>query len=172
MLCLAGLGSRETGIAFNNLMLQLGYKKYAIYVTDLGASVGRWMCYDAAEEIVSRFTSFYFVIPNENDLVRYGANETNAEETDFINRFNAFNAEDAGYIEIQGTKPLVLAEAMTDSFIGWAAWQWNYRYHASGAYEWSHDDLLTQAMVLYIQGTTFLDTKYDEIQVIILINTW
>lgn len=147
-----GLGSRETGIAFNNLMLQLGYKKYAIYVTDLGASIGRWMCFDAAEEVVSRFTSFYFVEPQGNDLERYAKNETNAGETDFLNRYNSFSAEDAGYIQIQSTKPLALAEAMTDSFIGWAAWQWNYRYHASGAFDWSYDDLLTQAFVLYIQG--------------------
>ena len=147
-----GLGSREVGIAFNNLMLLLGYNKYAIYVTDLGALVGRWMCYDAAEEIVSRFTSFYFVAPNADDLERYAKNETDAVETDFLNRLNAFQAEDAGYIEIQSTKPLALAYAMSDSFMGWAAWQWNYRYHASGAFTWTPNDLLTQAIILYFQG--------------------
>jgi uncharacterized membrane protein len=37
----------------------------------------RWMCFHAAEEIVSRFTSFYFVEPQANDLERYAKNETN-----------------------------------------------------------------------------------------------
>ena len=110
------------------------------------------MCYDAAEEIVSRFTSFYFVLLNTDDLQRYADNQTNAVETDFLNRFNSFNAEDAGYNDIQTTEPLTLAYAMSDSFTGWAASQWNYCHHASGPFTWTSDDLLTQAMILYIQS--------------------
>jgi hypothetical protein len=73
-------------------------------------------------------------------------------ETDFLNCYNSFSAEDAGYIQIQSTKTLAIADAMTDSFIDWARWQWYYRYHASGTYDWSYGDFLTQAYVLYIQG--------------------
>ena len=148
-----GFGSREAGIAFNNLMLQLGYDKYTFYSTDLGSSVARWMLYDAAENIVSRWTSFYFVSPNANDLARYAANETTPEENTFFTQLNYFTANDEGYIAIQTTKPLSLAYALTDSPLGFLAWTWEYRYHAGGAYDFSVDDLITQMMLLYIQGT-------------------
>ena len=146
-------GSREAGIAFDNLMHQLGYDRYAIYVTDLGTAVGNWMVFDAADSIFSRITSFYIVNPTAEDQARYAANETTPEETFFIEQLNDFIAEDYGYISIQTTKPLSLAEGLTDSPVGFIAWTWNYRYHASGAFGYTLEDLITQAYLLYIQGT-------------------
>ena len=138
-------------------MHQLGCTKYAVYCTDLGSSVGRWLLYDAASSVLSRFTSFYFVSPTKNDLARYAANKTTPEENIFFEQLNYLNANDAGYIAIQTTKPLALAlalaEAMTDSFIGWLSWFWEYRYHASGAYEYTFEQLIDQAIVPFFQGT-------------------
>ena len=42
---------------------------------------------------------------------------------------------------------------MTDSFIGWLAWFREYRYHASGAYEYTFEQIIDQAIVLFFQGT-------------------
>lgn len=147
-----GFGSREAGIVMNNVMKQLGYDKYAIYTTDLGAFTGNWMVSDFADSITSRLTDFFFVTPNATDLQRHAANETTVEENTFLDRINTFATMDEGYIGIQTTKPLALVEGLNDSPIGFLAWMWNLHHSVSGAYEYAAQELITDAMVLYIPG--------------------
>jgi hypothetical protein len=42
---------------------------------------------------------------------------------------------------------------MSDSLIGWMAWFWEYRYHGSGDFVYTFEELITQAIVLFFQGT-------------------
>lgn len=59
-----GLGPREIGQAFDDLMHQLGYTRYSIYTTDLGTFVGNWMVYDLSSSVVSHLTDFGYAPPN------------------------------------------------------------------------------------------------------------
>jgi pimeloyl-ACP methyl ester carboxylesterase len=148
-----GFGAHETAIAFNNLMHQFNYTRYAVYSTDLGSIVARWLLHEGRESVISLLTSFYPVTPTEQDIAKYAAGNSTPEENEFFRRYNYFVANDSAYISIQTTKPLVLAEAMSDSFIGWMAWFWEYRYHGSGDFLYTFEELITQAIVLFFQGT-------------------
>ena len=147
-----GLGSREMGQAFNNLMHQLGYSKYAIYVTDISSPTGRWMLYDSADSIVSMLNDFYIIAPNADDLARFDANQTTPEETTFIERWQRYTTLDYGYFQIQANRPLQLAEALTDSPVGFLAWQWQIRHVVSGNYSYTPEELITDTLALFIQG--------------------
>ena len=147
-----GLGSREMGVALDNLMKQLGYNQYAIYTTDLGSFIGRWMTFDAPGSIISRLTDFYFVAPNATDLQRYAANETTPGENTFIEGYNLFNTIDFGYFAEQSTRPLALAESLSDSPLGFLAWMWQLRHVVSGSYIYTAQELITDALMLFIPG--------------------
>ncbi|KAL9084651.1 MAG: hypothetical protein Q9159_005132 [Coniocarpon cinnabarinum] len=148
-----GFNARAAGIAMDNLMKQLDYSKYAIYVTDLGSSVGGWMVHDAADAVISRLTDFSIVSPTPSDLQRYAANQSTPEESTFLSQYMRFEANDTGYSAIHSTRPLAIAESLTDSPVGFMAWMWNLRHQASGAYVYGPEELINDAMMLYIQGT-------------------
>lgn len=159
-----GFGSREMGQAFDNLMKQLGYDKYAIYTTDLGSFVARWMTVDAADSVVSRLTDFYFIAPNATDLQRYAANETTPEENTFMSQYISFNTDDFGYYAEQSTRPLALTESLTDSPVGFLAWMWQLRHVVSGEYDYTASELITDALMLFIPGVYGNVRSYKEFQ--------
>lgn len=157
-----GLGSREMGQAFDNFMHQLGYDRYAIYTTDLGTFIGRWMVSDAEASIVSHLTDFPFVTPNATDLARYAANQTTPEENAFIEEENNFLTEHAGYQAVHSTKPLALSQALTDSPVGFLGWVWHLVQAASDVYQYTPQQLITNALMLYIPGTYGNVRSYKE----------
>ena len=148
----AGLGPRETGQALDDLMHQLGYNNYSVYDTDLGTMVALWMVSDS-KAIVSRMTDFGFATPNATDLQRYAANQTTPEETAYIQLSNNINALDTAYIGLHSTRPSLIGQLGTDSPVGFVGWQWDLRYHFSDGYPYTAQELITYAMMLYIQGT-------------------
>ena len=79
-----GLGPRELGDAFDALMHQLGYPRYAVHSTDLGWLVGSWMAGDHASNLIAHSSDFWFNPPNATDLERYARGETTAEENSAI----------------------------------------------------------------------------------------
>jgi pimeloyl-ACP methyl ester carboxylesterase len=147
-----GLGPREMGLAFDALMHQLGYAKYAVASTDLGWLVASWMTYDTTS-VIAHSTDFFLVIPNATDVARFAANETSADETAYIKSLGQFQTDDFGYSVIQGTKPLQLALALTDSPVGFVGWIWQLMASISDGYMYSKEELITTAMLLWIQGT-------------------
>ena len=148
-----GLGSREVGQAFDDLMQRLGYSRYAIYTTDLGTFIGLWMLSDSSERVVSHLTDFYFVAPNATDMQRYETNQTTAEENAFIESDQSLKANNSGYLVVQSTRPLSVALAMTDSPVGFVGWMWQLMHTFSDGYPYTAEELITNAMLLYIQGT-------------------
>jgi pimeloyl-ACP methyl ester carboxylesterase len=66
-----GLGLREAGQSFKNLMSQLGYDKYVIRGGDVGALTLRHMATDFPDSVVSVLSNFYLVFPNATDVVRW-----------------------------------------------------------------------------------------------------
>lgn len=146
-----GLGPRETGQGFDDLMRQLHYDKYSIYTTDLGTFIGYWMLPDSLDSVTSHITDFFFATPNATDLARYEANQTTRAETSYIAELQQTERIDFTYMQLHGTRPLSVAIAMTDSPIGFVAWIWDLMWRLSGGYAYSADDLITDAMMLSIQ---------------------
>ncbi|KAK0707110.1 Alpha/Beta hydrolase protein [Lasiosphaeria miniovina] len=149
----AGLGPRAMGQAFDSLMHQLGYPTYALSSTDLGWEVAMWMVHDFPASVVAHATDFFMPPPNATDLARFAANQTTAEENDWILSLQAFQADNSGYSLVHGTRPLALALAMTDSPVGFAGWVLQLLGVASDGYNYTFEEIITMSITLWIQGT-------------------
>jgi len=159
-----GLGLRETGQAFNYLMTQqLDYPKYVIQGGDFGGFTLRYMAGEFPETVVSALSNFFLVPPNSTDLARFAANATTEEENSQIIDLGEFEAHYAGYRDIQQTRPLQLAVAMTDSPVGFAAWIYDFMFNHVDAYPWTAEEIITWAMMYWIQGPYGGFSMYKEI---------
>ncbi|EDN96570.1 hypothetical protein SS1G_01496 [Sclerotinia sclerotiorum 1980 UF-70] len=148
-----GLGLRETGQAFNNLMnQQLGYSKYVIQGGDFGAFTLRYMAGQFPSSVVSSLSNFFIVPPNSTDLERYAKGTTSEEENLNIGRLDMYNNYYAGYRDIQQTRPEQLAIAMTDSPVGFAAWIYDFMFMHVDGYVWTLEEIITWTMMYYIPG--------------------
>ncbi|KAI9654591.1 MAG: hypothetical protein M1831_005352 [Alyxoria varia] len=148
----SGLGSRVAGQAFNDLMHQLGYPKYAIYTTDLGQPVGRWMVHDAANSVISHVSDFYVVNPSPDDLARRAAGQTTEEENLVIDELNEFEQYGSAYYQAHATRPLQLAIGMNDSPVGFVGWIWQLIHLVADGYPYTAEELITEGMMLFIGG--------------------
>ncbi|PQE23770.1 epoxide hydrolase protein [Rutstroemia sp. NJR-2017a BBW] len=165
-----GLGLRESGEAFNNLMTkQLGYPQYVIQGGDFGGFTLRYMAGQFPDNVVSSLSNFFLIQPNATDLERYAAGETTPEENANIAPLLVFNAEYAGYRDIQQTRPLQLAVAMTDSPLGLAAWIYDFLFNHVDSYWWTTEEIITWSMMYYIQGPYAGMAMYKEIA---KVGTW
>lgn len=148
----SGLGQREMGQGFDDLMHQLGYPSYNIYTTDLGEGVGRWMKYDASDSVLSQMSDFFFVVPNATDRERYAANLTTPEETTFIAEYDYQFEMDFGYGYLHSTRPLQAAIPLNDSPVGFVGYFWQLQQTFSDGYPYSPLQLINDAMMLFIPG--------------------
>lgn len=149
----AGLGPREIGQAFNDLMAQLGYTKYVGQGGDFGSHTLRLMAPDFPDSLVSILSNLFSVAPNATDLERFANNQTTPEETALISMAldEGFSWTQA-YWEIERTVPLQVAIGLTDSPVAWMAWQYMGMRLLTPGYDWGAEELVTWSMLNYIQG--------------------
>ena len=74
----------------------------------------------------------------------------------------AYTNEDLGYADIQKTKPLQIAHAMSDSPVGWTGWVWHIYHELSDGYDYTPEEIITDAFLLWIQGTYGNQRAYKE----------
>jgi len=117
-----GFGYRQAGATFNALMTRLGYSKYVFQGGDAGDLINRYMAVDFPQSVVSGHSNFWIIPPNEDDLERYARKETSDDENYLIELYTNFVTNRWGYAQIHQTRPLKLANAMTDSPVGLAMW--------------------------------------------------
>ena len=148
-----GLGSREAGSAFNELMHQLGYPRYVIQGGDLGGITLRYMAGNYPSSVLSVLSNFWFIPPNATDRQRYNEHLTTPDETFVIEGLDQANDLGSGYRLEQLTMPLQLAVAQTDSPLGFAMWIYDFmRAAVEPSYVWTPEEIITWAMMYYIQG--------------------
>ncbi|KAM0494931.1 hypothetical protein ACHAP8_008309 [Fusarium lateritium] len=146
------MGPREMGAALDALMKQLGYETYGIVATDLGWAVGMWMVADFSDSVTGMFTDFYRVPALPSDISRQSVNQTIKEENEYMEVSNAWDGSHSAYATVQIQKPQALSLAMTDSPVGFAGWLWDLRYAISDDYSYTHEDVITDALLLWVQS--------------------
>ncbi|KAH7308303.1 Alpha/Beta hydrolase protein [Rhexocercosporidium sp. MPI-PUGE-AT-0058] len=165
-----GLGLREAGQAFNNLMTQqLNYSKYVVQGGDFGGFTLRYMAAEFSGNVISALSNFFPIPPNSTDAARYAAKTTTEEENTHIAMLGNFETNYAGYRNIQQTRPLQLAVAMTDSPVGFVAWIYDFMYNHVDGYAWTPEEVVTWAMMYWIQGPYGGFSMYKEIA---KVGTW
>ncbi|KAL7912165.1 alpha/beta-hydrolase [Trichoderma velutinum] len=158
-----GLGLREAGQAFHKLMLQLGYNKYIVHGGDLGSHTVRYMAIDQPESIRALHSNLWYQVPNQQDMDRFNAKNSTAEEAFLINVQAAFRLTLLGQRQVYENQPLQWAYAATDSPVGFAGWVLGELQAGSPSYHWTLDEIITWSMLLYIQGPFGSARMYKEL---------
>jgi len=163
-----GFGLIEAGAAFHQLMLQLGYERFVIQGGDFGSHTARYMGNAFPDSVVSILCNLYGVVANDTDLARQAANETTTEESAYIEFLSPTVPFAQAFWDIEALIPLQMGILLTDSPVGNLAWPYMGMRGFTPGYEWAFEDLITWAMLLYIQGPYGSVRIYRELKRVIL----
>lgn len=134
-------------------MVKLGYTKYVIQAGDAGGIIMRYQAHLYPDSVISGLNNFWVVSPSDEDRAKYRQKKTSPDEDYVIELLDGFVNKLWGYGQIQQTRPLRLAYAMTDSPIGLAAWLLDAVWNAvEDSSVWTSETLITWTMMLWIQG--------------------
>jgi pimeloyl-ACP methyl ester carboxylesterase len=146
-------GMNLTAVAplWAELMSRLGYQKFLVSGSDMGAGVEMALVRDFPQRLIGvHYVNVYFGFPQPDDPT--------PEEQDYLARMNVWNFTEGAYAMIQGTKPATLAVGLNDSPAGLAAWilEKFYAWSDNGgdlrnAFEW--DDLCTILSIYWFTQT-------------------
>ncbi|KAK6837576.1 hypothetical protein RU639_001409 [Aspergillus parasiticus] len=148
----SGMDARTMGAAYDVLMKELGYGTYGVVGTDIGYFVSSWMMSDVPDSIIGHFLDFMLLPPTQDDIDRYSGNQTTPEENAYLGSFTAFESDHFAYSAVQAQKPLALSLSMGDSPVGFAGWLWDLKYAGSDGYQYTMDELITEAFTLWVQA--------------------
>jgi epoxide hydrolase len=106
--------------AWAELMRRLGYGRYAVQGTDVGAGVaGMLAMVDSGRVAGVHLTGTSAGMPFGPPIELEGLSEADRARAE---RFNAYQEEQLGYLHLQATRPQTLAYALNDSPAGQLAW--------------------------------------------------
>lgn len=132
------------------VMEQLGYPRFGVRASDLGAGVAQQLALAAPERLVGLHLS------GTNPYLGWVPDDLGPAEEEFVRRAREWNASEMAYAMEHSTKPQTLAHALTDSPAGLAAWVLE-KFHrwTDGDLEGvdTLDDLLTNLTVYWVTGT-------------------
>ncbi len=136
------------------LMAKLGYTRYAAQGGDWGSSVAAWLGRNDAEHVAGIHLNLVVVgPPRDMENPELGIPEWELKRGK--DRLKWWNASEAAYGNIQGTKPQTLGFGLNDSPAGLAAWiveKWRTWADTDGKIEskFTKDELLTNVMIYWI----------------------
>ncbi len=144
----------HVGTLWNRLMTEeLGYSRYAAHGGDWGSTVTEHLARSHASAVVGIHLTD---VPFWHAFQR-PKGHTDAEG-EYFKHLDAWQAREAAYAMIQGSKPQTLADGLNDSPAGLAAWlvQFYQRWSdCNGDIEtrFTKDELLTNIMIYWATGT-------------------
>lgn len=151
-----------SGIAeiWHTLMTKvLGYERYCAQAGDWGSYVTSRLALQHGDQIDAIHLTMLPLRPTTKN----GAKPVTDEEAGWIRKMREWWAQEEGYRVIQGTKPMALAFALTDSPAGLAGWLAD-KYYRLGDTDKSHtfegmearfpfETILTQLSIYWFTGT-------------------
>lgn len=146
------IGPRTIAKAFAKVMSELGYTDYVAQGGDWGSGISSWLGYDAPG-CTAVHLNFTFGWTNPS------AKPETDEEIAAAQSLGAMWHFEGGYMYIQGTKPVSLDFAFTDSPLGVAAWlvekfqRWSQLKDGDLWSTYTRDQILDNIMVYLVTGT-------------------
>ncbi|HUP71995.1 MAG TPA: epoxide hydrolase [Acidimicrobiales bacterium] len=145
---------RRIAAAMVELMARLGYDRFGALGGDWGATTCNFLGLDFPERLHGIYLTMAAAGPPEG----FDFLELNDRERAWVTDSAEFFVRDAGYMQIQGTRPQTLAYAMNDSPAGLAGWiveKFRGWSDCSGDLESaiSRDDLLTNITIYWVTQT-------------------
>jgi epoxide hydrolase len=106
--------------AWAELMNRLGYERYAVQGTDVGAGVAGMLAMVDPERVVgTHLTGTAAGMPFGHSVDLDGLSEADKARGE---QFNEFQTDGLGYLHMQATRPQTLAYSLNDSPVGQLAW--------------------------------------------------
>jgi pimeloyl-ACP methyl ester carboxylesterase len=115
-----GWGTKRAALAFDQIMVALGYERYGVTGGDIGAGISEELCINAGNRIIGSLvvtdpgaiaTEF---TPPTDDLTDV--------EKEHHQALKAARGEDFGYLGVQTTRPQSIAYGLTDSPVAQLTW--------------------------------------------------
>ena len=135
--------------AYVELMDRLGYDRYGVQGGDIGAFQAPMVGKAAPDKVIGVHVNALVTFPMGEDL-----SDLTPAEQERMARFEHFQNEQMGYLNLQGTRPWTVQQALHDSPAGQLAWI------AEKFSEWSDpagqipdDTLLTDVSLYWFTGT-------------------
>ena len=147
------MGPREIARDCVSLCKSLGIEKFFIHGSDWGAAVASWLALDAPDTLHGVHLTSAIIQPTLNDH-----SQLSSDEKIYLDNRSSRGPSDSGYRVIQGTKPLTLSYALTDSPVGLAAWilekfqHWSESRHTETGPAIDLDLLLTIVSLYWFAG--------------------
>jgi pimeloyl-ACP methyl ester carboxylesterase len=148
-----GFDVQQVAVWHARLMAELGYGRYLAQGGDWGAIVSAYIGRDDAAHCCGVHVNMVLGFPPENDPDAFEG----LTEQDMANfaAMTEFFQKEAGYQQIQGTKPQTLGYALNDSPAGLCAWIVE-KFHGWSDCDgnpdnaFSRDELLTNVMIYWL----------------------
>lgn len=110
----------RTAVAFDRIMGNLGYERYAVFGGDVGAGISEQLCLDAGDHVLASLVSTdpgaiatAYTPPTDH---------LTPDERERHEMLKAARSEDFGYLQVQTTRPLSVAYGLTDSPVMQLTW--------------------------------------------------
>jgi pimeloyl-ACP methyl ester carboxylesterase len=152
----AGWTHTRCAAAYVELMARLGYERYGVQGGDHGSFQAPLVGRLDASRVVGVHVNALLTFPSGEPDELAGLTDA---EADRLARLNRFQAEQMGYIHIQGTRPQTLAYGLTDSPVGQLAWviekfkEWIDPRHELPENAFDRDVLLTNVSLYWFTAT-------------------
>ncbi|MFE9952924.1 epoxide hydrolase family protein [Streptomyces sp. NPDC005531] len=146
------LTHRNIAARLHTLMTDVvGFDSYFVQGGDVGSGVVTWLAHDHPEAVPAVHINTVSFAPE------VAADQLAEEEVAWLADYEKWRHGESAYKEVQGTRPLSLAYALTDSPLGLAAWvldkfkAWSTPTE-DGRPPFSRDRLLTNLMMHWLPG--------------------
>lgn len=148
-----GMSVARMAAMFHTLMAdELGYSRYAVRGSDLGAGVASQLAVHHPDAIIGMHTG------GTNPWIQDVPDDLSEAEQTFVENAQRWNQEEMAYAMIHATKPQTLSYALNDSPVGLAAWiiekfrRWSDN---DGDVEsaFARDELLTNLTIYWVTET-------------------
>lgn len=142
----------------HSLMQQLGYNIFMVQGGDWGSIIARIIASTYPETCPAIHVNMVTAVPpsplwNPLSLGRLVLGVTTGflqseYEGKMMKRMMWWESAEKGYMQIQGTKPLTIQYALSDSPLGFACWvRDKVELLIDDEFHWSHEDIITMVMV-------------------------
>ena len=156
-----GFGHMRAARIWVALMSSLGYDRYGAQGGDIGARVSALTAYEDPAHCIGAQIN----MPNSLPPADHPREAWSDEERAITARMADWQAKEAAYQWIQGTRPQTLSYGLTDSPAGLAAWiteKWRAWSDCDGDIEtrFSKDEILTNISIYWFTRTINSSTRY------------
>ncbi|MCS3794695.1 epoxide hydrolase family protein [Niastella sp. OAS944] len=107
---------------FGELMTVLGYDKFAVHGTDMGAGITGMLSAIAGHRLLGTHVNTDYTAVTGMGMLPTDLQSFSEDEKEQIARFRDYEKYETAYLKILSTKPQTLAFALTDSPVGLLSW--------------------------------------------------